>query len=147
MYAERDADEKPYVEYLDAEARVKATPRLEHGIVEANASQTIFVPDVAFVSWEALRALPEGESEPRVPEIAVEIRSPSNAKFLEQKIARYLATGTLLVLDVDPCSRTVAVHDARTTRTFASHERCEYPGIAWLAFDAAELFEDLDRLP
>jgi len=163
----------PEIEYLDGEAYPKVSPNLTHGVVQGAMARILysagakrgkialelhvypgeterdatFVPDVAFVSNERLRALgPEDREDPPFsPDIAVEVRSPSNdLRYLEKKIARYLATGALLVLDVDPETRTIAAHGTSEVRTFTETERFESPDVEWLRFAVAEAFADLD---
>jgi Uma2 family endonuclease len=163
----------PEIEYLDGEAYPKVSPKLTHGVVqfamarilyaaagkrgkvvtelhvypgEAETDAT-FVPDVAFVSRDRLRQLPPDQREdpPFSPDVAVEVRSPSNdLHYLEKKIARYLATGALLVLDVDPGTRTIVAHGASGVRTFTQTERFESPDVEWLRFDVNEAFLELD---
>lgn len=165
-----------YFEYLDGRAYPKVSPRRRHALVqkaavvilsrltetrgfsgtewkfrigEIDASQTAFVPDVAYISRERLSALPlhDREEPPVAPDLAIEVRSPSGrAGYLAAKIARYLACGATLVLDVDPETRTVAAHAAGGTRRYADRERFEHPSMPWLIFDVYELFRDLDRL-
>jgi Uma2 family endonuclease len=169
-------DEKPAIEYLDGRAHRKVSPRFAHGLVAGNLcailrrcagergaiapelhvypgrvdkTETIFVPDVSFVSWENLEALSEDErGEPRAPDIAVEVRSPSNdLRYLEQKIARYLAAGSLLVLGVDPKLRRIFAHDRDGLEAFKSGQPFARASVPWLTFDVAEAFANLDRLP
>ena len=48
---------------------------------------------------------------PGAPDIAVEVMSPSDrCADMEEKTRDYLSTGTLAVIVVDPCRRTVTVH-------------------------------------
>jgi Uma2 family endonuclease len=166
--------EKPWIEYLDGERFPKVSPRLKHMVVQGNlteivrrcagerglsgpelhvypgrtdGTETILVPDVSFVSWERLDALGDEREEPHSPDIAIEVRSPSNdLRYLERKIARYLATGTLLVLDVDPKQRSIVAHDAEGTRCFSEGERFERSSVQWLSFDLADAFANVDRV-
>jgi Uma2 family endonuclease len=166
--------EKPAIEQLDGRPYPKVSPRLEHMVVQGNLcaivrrcagdrglsgpelhvypgrvdhTQTIFVPDVAFVSWERLDALDGEREQPRSPDVAIEVRSPSNDRgYLRKKIARYLATGSLLVLDVDPERRTIVAHDGNGSERFDSGSRFARGSVAWLSFDVAEAFAQLDRV-
>ena len=109
----------------------------------------MFVPDVAVVMLERLRSLPESEREqpPFAPDVAVEVRSPSyRPAFAAEKIVRYLRTGAVLVLDVDPVKRVVTAHSAAGVRTFSEGDRFTHDAAPWLAFDVAELFSDIDLL-
>ena len=165
-----------YFEYLDGQAYPKVSPRLRHWLVQGavyrilhrcggnrgfagtevdlrigavDGTDTLFIPDIAFISAERLRALAHEDREepPLAPDIAVEVRSPSNReRFIETKIARYLACGTLLVLDVDPATRTIVAHAAGGTQRYVTGDRFEHPAVPWLLFDVAESFADLDRL-
>jgi Uma2 family endonuclease len=166
--------EKPSIEYLDGQAYPKVSPRLAHGVVQGNLTivltrcagergivgpelhvypgrvdqtKTVFVPDVSFVSWERIDSSSIEREEPRSPDVAVEVRSPSNdLHYLEKKIARYLATGSILVLDVDPKRRVIHAHDSDGTRRFDTGERFRRACLPWLTFDVAEVFANLDRI-
>jgi Uma2 family endonuclease len=164
----------PEIEYLDGQPYPKVSPKLSHSLVQGalirilyrcagkrgrvgpeldvypprvDAKLTKFVPDVAYVSIERLRALSptDREEPPFSPDIAVEVWSPTNdRRYLELKIARYLATGAVLVLDVDPHARTIVAHDGGALRTYKTGESFEHPAMPWLRFDVAEAFADLD---
>lgn len=172
----RSIDERPYVEHFDGEARVKVPPSQHHGLVGApfvgilrrcsgergfvetephmrigalDGTDTVFVPDIAYISKERLRSsYPGGNVVPEfAPDIAVEVRSPDvSAPDLERKIAKYLACGTVLVLDVDPELRTIHAHAAGgDLRSFRSGDTFTHPAVPWLEFEVAEIFADLDR--
>jgi Uma2 family endonuclease len=79
-------------------------------------SPTIFrAPDVAFIAW---RRVPEGQLSEEslaevVPDLAIEVLSPSNTKAeMARKRREYFAAGVRLVWEVDPRSRTVNVYHA-----------------------------------
>jgi Uma2 family endonuclease len=165
----------PTIEYLDGEAYPKVSPRFTHARVQArltailvaaagtrgwvgteldvlpgavDGTKTAFVPDLAFLSSERLAALNAADREepPFSPDIAVEIWSPSNERrYLDRKIAKYLATGALVVLDVNPYDRTIVAHDPRSVRRFDAGETFEHAAVPWLGFQVAEAFQDLDR--
>lgn len=167
--------DKPEIEYLDGRPYPKVSPKLTHGIVQgalslvisrcagergvvvpevrfdpgavAGTKKTEFVPDIAFLSRER-RAQLSGkgrEKPPLSPELAVEVRSPSDRLgYLAKKIARYLATGSVLVLDVDPKKRRIIAHSAEGVREFRSGDRFEHPTLPWLRFDIDMIFADLD---
>lgn len=166
----------PEIEYLDGRAYPKVSPKLSHSLVQgalvrilhrcagtrgrvgpeldvypppAGSGLTKFVPDVAYVSMERLRALSASDREepPFSPDVAVEVWSPTNERrYVDAKIARYLATGAVLVLDVDPHARTIVARDASGIRTYKTGERFEHSAVPWLSFDVAEAFADLDGL-
>ncbi len=166
----------PKIEYLDGRPYPKVSPQTPHGAVQgalfailraagrhrglagtearfypggARKTDTSLIPDVSFVSRERLASLPEKTQRhkpPFSPDIAVEVRSPSdNLTFLRRKIDRYLATGCTVVLDVDPQSRTIETHSGAGIMRFRSGERFRHPAVPWLEFDIDEIFADLDE--
>lgn len=73
---------------------------------------TLRQPDVAFVRTDRLPPREQRRSySPVVPDLAVEIRSPSNTvRELAEKVADYLRAGVRLVWVVDLDTQTVTVH-------------------------------------
>jgi len=168
--------DKPEIELLDGRAYPKVNPKAKHAGVQgalwrviedlagdsgfvglewrfkigrADDTNTTFVPDVAYVSFERLRAIPEKQREepPFAPDIAVEVRSPSdNLAFLRRKIERYLQTGSVLVLVADPDKRTIVAHSSDKVRIYAVGDRFEHSAVPWLVFDVAVIFAKLDLL-
>jgi Uma2 family endonuclease len=169
-------DEPPYIERFDGEERVKMPPSQAHGLVQprvaavlercagdrgfvqtephmrlgaVDGTDTVFVPDVAFISNERLRqSYPGANVIPSFgPDIAVEIRSPGfDPRELKRKIEKYLVCGTTLVLDVDPGAREVIAYNSRDdVRTFSSEQTFSDPVFSWLQFEVAEIFASLDR--
>lgn len=165
----------PEIEYLDGQPYPKVSPRLTHALVQAAlirllgaltekrgvlvpelrvdpgagaVNATEFVPDVSFISYERLASLntERREKPPFSPDIAIEVRSPSDdLRYLQRKIARYLSTGSLLVLDVDPALRCIAAHTQAARRTFTSSERFAHDAFPWLTFEVAAVFSSLDK--
>lgn len=87
------------------------------------------------------------EKPPFAPDIAVEVRSPSDdLHYLAKKIERYLQTGALLALDVNPATRTIAVHDRTNVREFSEGEIFEHPAVPWLSFAVNAVFSKLDLI-
>jgi Uma2 family endonuclease len=76
-------------------------------------------PDVAFVSferWPADRDVPRSESWPVVPELAIEVVSPSNTSAeVKKKTREYLAAGVRQVWIVYPETGEVECYDAPTS--------------------------------
>jgi len=166
--------EPEYWEYLDGEVHPKVSPRQRHAVVQTALAAIVrelgrthgqvgtewdvwlpdrekltkFIPDVSFFSFERLRAMNEEDREfpPCAPDIAVEVLSPGDSRaYLMKKITLYLSHGSLVVLDVDPLERTIAVHDCSgSTKLLRESDRFEHPDVAWLAFDVREAFADLD---
>jgi Uma2 family endonuclease len=169
--------DKPEIEYLDGRPYPKVSPKLSHGLVQVAMARAIgtcagargfvvsevrfdpgaiegtkkteFVPDVAFLSRERRQALSgKGREKPPLsPELAVEVRSPSDdLRYLAKKIARYLATGSVLALDVDPKSRRIIAHAADGIREYGIGDHFEHPALPWLQFDVMDVFMELDPL-
>lgn len=163
---------KPAVEWIHGRPEQKVTPQRRHGILQlrlgailANCAagrgdvasewrfffpevpeKTTLVPDVAYVSYERLRTLDDTAAERPsfAPDIAIEIRSPSSRlPTIAEKIELYLRYGSVLVLDIDPDSKTVHAHTSHgvvthRTGTFANHE------VPWFTFDIDALFSGLE---
>ena len=93
------------------ERRLGRTYMVETGFVLDEVRQRVLGPDVAFVRQERMTQPPQPGFFRGAPDLAVEVRSPSNsARELDTKAAGYLAAGTRLVWVVDPDSRTVTVY-------------------------------------
>ncbi len=106
------------------------------------------VPDVSYVSDARLAGL-EGhdlEAPPFSPDVAVEILSPGDrARNLEHKIAVYLATGTALVIVVDPRDRSVRLHDTRGVRVLRGDDVIVHGALPGFSLALPALFAELDR--
>ena len=107
-------------------------------------------PDVAFSAWARIPVGPLTEKSLAavVPDLAIEVLSPSNTKSeMARKRREYFAAGVRLVWEVDLPSRTVAVYqDPRNgTRRDASMS-LEAPEILpGFRLAISDLFADLDR--
>ncbi len=167
--------DRPAIEFLDGVAHPKVSPKRTHGrlqfllarllddqggangevvpewrckIGSDDAEPTSFVPDVAWVSDSRLALLSDEEAEapPFSPDVAIEIRSPGDdLAYLSRKIACYLATGSLLVLDVDPLRRAVTAHCADGVIVFGDGEQLKTKPVTWFSFDVATLFKAAQR--
>lgn len=167
-------DDRTETEYLDGRPYPKVSPKRVHALVQstlataikrcarrrglvgtewrfrvgvADGTNTSFVPDVAYVSYDRLRPLSDEEADepPFAPDIAAEVRSPSQRlDLLARKVTRYLATGATIVLDVDPMKRTIVAHAFGETRTYEAGARFAHPALPWLDFEVAELFADIE---
>ena len=106
------------------------------------------VPDVSYVSDARLAGLEGRELEAPAfsPDVAVEIRSPDDrARNLEHKIGVYLATGSSLVIVVDPRDRSVRLHDARGVRVLSGDDAIEHSALPGFSLTLPALFAPLDR--
>jgi Uma2 family endonuclease len=77
-------------------------------------------PDLTFVSWETRpeRVIPQEPISSKVPDLAVEILSPSNTrKEMRIKLKEYFFGGVKLVWIIDPEKRTAEVYTAPDAAT------------------------------
>ncbi|GAC1566616.1 MAG: Uma2 family endonuclease [Vulcanimicrobiaceae bacterium] len=110
--------------------------------VDADAA-TSLLPDVAYVSTSRLATLSPREKQrpPFAPDLAIEIRSPGDReRNIARKIALYLERGALVVLDVDPSTPRIVVHDRTGARVVAEGEFFEHAAFPALRIDARALF-------
>jgi len=115
-------------------------------LLESGRSE--LVPDVSFVSNERLAPLSTEEREmpPFAPDVAVEVRSPKDKhSVLSRKSAVYRSHGCLLVLDVDPQTRTIRALEGDSERAFSESERFASAALPWLVFEVRAAFEGLDE--
>jgi len=78
------------------------------------APSSSLVPDVAYLSFDRLPKHPrEAAEQPTIaPDIAVEILSPDDRpRDVAEKIALYLAYGTLRVVVIDPQTASLTIHE------------------------------------
>jgi Uma2 family endonuclease len=81
------------------------------GGFRAGPDESIYCPDVAYVSNERAAAVPLDEYYPFAPDIAVEVWSPDNTEQeMVEKAANYLAHGAQAVWILRPQERNVRVH-------------------------------------
>ena len=83
------------------------------GAVLARDPDTVRGPDVSFYSHSRIPEAGYGTTFWGPPDLAVEIRSPSNrGPALREKLADYFEAGVRVVWVVDPQARSVTVHEA-----------------------------------
>ena len=84
----------------------------EAGFILASDPDHVRAPDIAFVRQERVDAAADvGGFFPGPPDVAFEVISPSDLYTeVDEKVADYLAAGTLAVIVVNPRRRTVKVH-------------------------------------
>ncbi len=165
--------EKPYMELIDGIEVRKAMPLTRHGMLQGEmyailrlyaerrgiagpeiriwltigSIPTSLVPDVAFISSERLVGLTDSEQDRPsfAPDIAVEIRSPSDrARNISRKIELYLAHGSRLVLDVDPAKRKIFAHDGESVCRYGIGDTFVHDRFADLTFDVRAFFASAD---
>ena len=167
--------DRPELERLDGVARRKMSPKRPHSRVQGtiysllsnaaeqfgelniewrcrpggvDGSKTVLVPDLCFVERSRLDMLPASDLDvpPIAPDLVIEIRSPKeNATWRAAKAQKYLALGTLLVLDVDPETRTIRTLTIEGEGRFECGDTIECAALPWLSLPVSKAFEGLDR--
>jgi Uma2 family endonuclease len=85
---------------------------VETGFILRRNPDVLLGPDVSFVRAERLQDADEDGFLPLVPDLAVEIISPSERRAKgERKIAEYRAAGVPLLLILRPRQRTITVYE------------------------------------
>ncbi len=168
--------DRPELEILDGVARRKMSPKRPHSRVQGaiykalteaaerfgelniewrcrpggvDGSETVLVPDLCFVEQSRLDALPVANRDvpPIAPDLVIEIRSPKeNATHRTAKVKKYLALGTLLVLDVDPEAKTIRAISADGVDVFECGETIAFAALPWLLLPVSKAFEELDKV-
>lgn len=108
------------------------------------------IPDVAYLSWDRLpgRRIPREPVPDVVPDLAVEVLSPSNtAREMGRKLQEYFEAGVRLVWIIDPRRRTCAVHTApeQPVVLTAADVLDGGPALPGFQLRLADLFAELDR--
>lgn len=142
--------DKPEVEYIDGRRVRKVSPKRTHALVQLAIAMILKRcaerSGQVGTEWRFRLGVADGSQTTLVPDVAGEIRSPSfRPAILAEKISKYLATGTLIVLDIDPLGRQITAHATDAVRTFASSTSFAHPLTPWLTFAVDEVFEDLDE--
>ena len=106
-------------------------------------------PDVSFIAWNRIPngPLTEKSLTEVIPDLAVEVLSPSNTKAeMARKRAEYFAAGVRLVWEVDPRTRDVAVFTTPEQATILDASMTLDGGdvLPGFALPLADLFGDLD---
>lgn len=102
------------------------------------------VPDVAFLSYERLGYDDDEAAQIpyMAPDAAIEILSPGDRpRDIDEKIRVYLASGTALVLLIDPYRQTFAAHDGEGVKTFGPGATFEHPALPAFSLVVASVFE------
>ncbi len=119
-------------------------------IGKRDGTHSKLIPDVSLSLYSQFEGLNEDDTDepPFSPVIAIEVWSRGDSKeYLAKKFARFLKTGSQLVLDVRPKDRTVMAHTADAVTTFVSGQCFSNDIFPWFTFQIDELFGVLDALP
>jgi Uma2 family endonuclease len=106
------------------------------------------VPDLSYLSYHRMRgaSTADWDTPLTAPDAAVEIRSPGDRRAdLDDKIATLLRAGALVVVVVDPQTRTVTAYDPTTERTFTDGETFAHPALPGFSVSIAEMFAEIDE--
>lgn len=131
-----------------AQGRGEVGPEWRFRVAPPGEIRRPLVPDVAYISNERLRELSDDEAEtpPIAPEVAVEILSPGDRRAdVDDNIAVYLRSGSLLVIVVDPRRRIVELHDAARTVCVDEAGSIEHAALPEFKYPVRDLFGVLRR--
>jgi Uma2 family endonuclease len=163
---------KPAIEQIRGRRYQKVSPKTAHSLLQARLAALLLqwagergvvgtewryyflpegekpsslVPDVAYLSYERMPPPGELREKPTIaPDVAVEILSPKDRRtLLETKIEMYRTFGTKLAIVVDPETRTVTMHEAAGTQTFAEPAAATSAAYPDLRIGTIELFARL----
>jgi Uma2 family endonuclease len=112
-------------------------------IGKRDGTRSKLIPDVSFILPAQQVGLSKKDLDipPFSPAIAIEVWSRGDTKeYLARKFARYLATGSQLVLDVRIEKRQVIAHTHADVTVCGAGERFTNAIFPWFAFDVDELF-------
>ncbi|MCE9560618.1 MAG: Uma2 family endonuclease [Planctomycetes bacterium] len=109
-------------------------------------------PDVSFVSWKTRpeKVIPQEQISTKVPDLAVEILSPSNTrKEMQIKLKEYFLGGVKLVWIIDPKTRTAESYTAPDAKTAISADGTIDGGdvLPGFTLPLTKLFERFAALP
>ena len=107
----------------------------ETGFILSREPDTVRAPDFAFLR-SARPASPKRGYYPGAPDLAVEVLSPDDRTgYVREKVAEWLAAGTLAVWVVDPRQRTVAIHEPDRPAFVASESDVIHGGALLSGFE------------
>jgi len=114
------------------------------------APRLVLIPDVSFTSWDRIpgRRMPKKPIPNLVPDLAVEVLSPSNTrKEMARKREDYFTAGVRLVWEVNPKTRIIEVYTAPDQFTRLGEEDTLEGGevLPGFALRLRELFGELDE--
>ena len=104
----------------------------ESGVVTHHNPDSVRGPDISYYSAAKLPPLDQWEGYLDVaPDLVVEIRSPSDRwTMMVQKAAEYLAVGVLMVVILDPDTRSAHLFNAdQAPRVLGPDENLTFPGL------------------
>jgi len=105
------------------------------------------VPDLAYVSNERLAGLTGRDLQlpPFAPDVAIEVLSPDDVpRHVAHKISVYLASGSNLVIVVDPHDRSVSLHDHDGERVLRGDDVLQHDALPGFALALPVLFRAID---
>ena len=115
------------------------------GFILRRNPDTVRAPDLAFIRRERLPAVEEETFSSVMPDLAIEILSPSDRwTEVERKIAEYLQVGVASVWAVDPSREELRIYrPGQASITLGKHDQLEDPELLpGLKLQVAALFSD-----
>jgi len=147
-------EQKPALEYEDGRITQKASPRSQHGLIQAGLAELFgqfarprkiavtftelratsgrrsYVPDLSIVRWPRLTVDASGEITNEfsdIPDLAIEIVSPDQSvTALVRHCLWYVANGAAVALLIDPADKSVlSFRPNQVTGSLADSDRIE----------------------
>ncbi len=85
-------------------------------VLRTSRGESVRAPDFAFIRKERLPQVPSEQFSRVVPDLVLEVRSPSDTDaYLQDKVAEWLEAGVQVVWVADPDQRTITVYRADGT--------------------------------
>jgi len=136
-------------DWAERGGRGRVAPEWRFRVAPPNAIVRPLVPDVGYLSYDALPAdapFEDVQVPLAPPTVAVEVLSPDDRRRnIESKIATYLSAGTSAVVVVDPRNETIAIHDHDGVRTLCSGDVLVHTVLRGFKLDVAALFARAKR--
>ena len=130
--------------WADATGSGRVGPEWEFRVTPPHEPTRPLVPDVAFLSYDRLGYDEDDAAQVpyMAPDVAIEILSPGDRRAdVDDKIRVYLASGTALVVLIDPRKRTFTAYESGGLHTFGADDVFAHPALANFSLAVASVFE------
>ena len=134
--------------WADASGRGGVSAEWEHHLAPPGEGMNVFVPDVAFMSYDRMPSgTPDSVEVSYVASDAVfEILSPDNTRReIAEKRRVFLACGTSVFAVADPRRRSLAVYDRDGSRELDETATFTHASLPGFALPVAEIFREPTR--
>ena len=130
--------------------RGEVAPEWRFRIAVPGEPRRPLVPDVAFVRYERMRGLSHDEIQAPdfAPNVAIEVFSPGDKRLdVASKIDVYLGAGCELAIVAYPGTRTMALHDPRSSTTLSADATLRHAALPGFELSLRDFFAEALDLP